>query len=243
MILYVNGDSHTAAAEACVPHAFAEDDPALGYLGRVPHPANLAVSWGSCLADTLKMALKCDAEAASSNDRILRTTRAWLSRLQTPASQVLMIIQWSTWEREEWLWQGRYLQITSSGTDHVPPQLADRYREFVINIDWNKKTLENHEKIWQLHQELTDRGLRHVFFNGNSNFAILQDIRYGLQARRQNWGASYVGPYSPEMTWDKWLRGRGHCTVSPDSWHFDQRAHSDWARFMLQYCIDNNLVP
>ena len=45
-MLYVNGDSHTAAAEAVNPHAFAEDDPALCYLGRSPHPANLAVSGG-----------------------------------------------------------------------------------------------------------------------------------------------------------------------------------------------------
>jgi hypothetical protein len=44
MILYVNGDSHTAAAEAVNPHAFAEDDSALFYLGRAPHPENLAVS-------------------------------------------------------------------------------------------------------------------------------------------------------------------------------------------------------
>jgi hypothetical protein len=38
MILYVNGDSHTAAAEAVNPHAFAEDDPiALFYMGRALH--------------------------------------------------------------------------------------------------------------------------------------------------------------------------------------------------------------
>ena len=44
MILYVNGDSHTAGAEAVNPYAFAEDDPNLTHLGRLPHPDNLAVS-------------------------------------------------------------------------------------------------------------------------------------------------------------------------------------------------------
>jgi hypothetical protein len=52
--LYVNGDSHTAAAEAVNPHAFAEDDPELNYLGRLPHPANLAVRWGKLLSETFK---------------------------------------------------------------------------------------------------------------------------------------------------------------------------------------------
>ena len=49
MILYVNGDSHTAAAEAVNSYSFAEDDPALFYMGRVPHPANIAISWGKLL--------------------------------------------------------------------------------------------------------------------------------------------------------------------------------------------------
>ena len=48
MILYVNGDSHTAGAEAVNSHAFAEDDPALYHLGRLPHPENLEVSWENC---------------------------------------------------------------------------------------------------------------------------------------------------------------------------------------------------
>ena len=55
MILYVNGDSHTAGAEAVNPHAFAEDDPTYEHLKRLPHPDNLAVSWGKRLSTMLKM--------------------------------------------------------------------------------------------------------------------------------------------------------------------------------------------
>ena len=50
MILYANGDSHTAAAEAVNSYAFAEDDRNLVHLGRLPHPTNLAVSWGKKLS-------------------------------------------------------------------------------------------------------------------------------------------------------------------------------------------------
>ena len=41
MILYANGCSHTAAAEAVVPNCFAVDDGRNG-IDRRPHPANLA---------------------------------------------------------------------------------------------------------------------------------------------------------------------------------------------------------
>ena len=50
MRIYVNGDSHTAAAEAVNQHAFAEDDGRYFYLGRAPHPANKRVSWAQRLS-------------------------------------------------------------------------------------------------------------------------------------------------------------------------------------------------
>ena len=233
MILYVNGDSHTAAAEAVNAHAFAEDDPKLAYLKRLPHPDNLAVSWGRLLADNLKAVFHCDAESAASNDRIMRTTRAWIDNHASDWSRTLMIIQWSTWEREEWLHQDTYYQVNASGIDHVPVELQDRYRQFVAGVDWKSKTLHWHETIWQLHRDLVDRGIRHVFFNGNSDFSSIQD--------RKDWQGCYIQPYDSSGTFSSKLSEK-YSTVAPNSYHFGQAAHRFFARFMLQYCIDNKLV-
>ena len=148
MILYVNGDSHTAAAEAVNPHAFAEDDPELNYLGRLPHPENLAVSWGKKLADTLKAGFKCDAESAASNARIMRTTREWIQEYPMNVADCLMIIQWSTWERQEWLIDGTYYQINASGIDEVPDSYRDQYKKFVSEVDWTACTQQAHDDIW-----------------------------------------------------------------------------------------------
>ena len=57
MKLYVNGDSHAAAAEAVNTHAFAEDDNRYFYMGRAPHPENAAVSWATALARMVKAVL------------------------------------------------------------------------------------------------------------------------------------------------------------------------------------------
>ena len=227
MNLYINGDSHTAAAEAVVPHAFAEDDPDLFELGRQPHPANFAVSWARQLG-TLMGAnkLHCDAESASSNARILRTTREWLSK-NTPD---LLIIQWSTWEREEWEYNGITYQVNGSGIDHVPPEAAERYRDYIIGLDWQQKTQQAHNDIWQLHLELKQRHIPHVFFNGNNNFSRVTN--------HQNWHANYIAPYDPSQTFDSILRQNGH-GPRHNSWHFGKDAHSFFAQFMLQYCIDH----
>ena len=235
MILYVNGDSHSAAAEAVNQHAFAEDDTQFFYLGRAPHPANLAVSWGRVLADTLKATFKCDAESASSNARILRTARTWANtHLDRP--DMLMLVQWSTWEREEWIIDGQPFQVNASGQDHVPKEHQQRYHDWILSLDWKKSQEYWHREIWCFHQELVAQGIRHVFFNGNNHFG---DI---AETARFDWGTNYILPYDSKSTFDQWLRRNGHETVAPNSWHFGRAAHAAWSRFVLQYCITNRMI-
>jgi hypothetical protein len=232
MILYVNGDSHTAAAEAVNNHAFAADESRLIHLGRLPHPENLAHSWGKLLSLSLNAGFHCDAESAASNTRILRTTRKWLSN--NPNSQKLVVIQWSTWEREEWEYDGVVYQVNGSGIDRVPPEAAERYRNYIIGLNWHQKTLEAHDQIWQFHQELTEQNIPHIFFNGNNDFSKIQD--------RCDWGPNYIGPYDPAMTYNAQIRAAGIDTVSPKSWHFGKDGHAWWSRYILKYIVDNKFI-
>ena len=234
MILYVNGDSHTAGAEAATSYAFAEDDPQYNYLKRLPHPDNLRVSWGRKLADILKASLTCGAESAASNARIMRTTRQWLLEHPTAYRDSLVIIQWSTWERQEWLIDGEYFQVNASGIDIVPESHQQRYKEYIAGINWYNVCVNAHEDIWNFHQELKLLGVKHIFFNGNNNFQ-------GMLPEK-DWGTSYIKPYDAAGTYHGWLRNNGFETVSKDSWHFGEDAHSFWANYMLQYIIANKLI-
>ena len=96
MILYVNGSDHTAAVEAVNQYAFAKDDYHHRQLKCAPHPDNLKVSYGVVLANLLKMMFYTDAEAASSNARIIRSTKEWIESKEgiVPTSDMFMIIQW-----------------------------------------------------------------------------------------------------------------------------------------------------
>jgi hypothetical protein len=233
MILYVNGDSHTAAAEAVNVHAFAEDDSKYFYMGRAPHPENLQASWGKLLSLALQAGFKCDAESASSNDRIIRTTREWLSTIQNH-QEVLAVIQWSTWEREEWLHEDVYYQVNASGIDQVPQALQEKYRHYIIGVDWQTKTEQAHEQIWQFHKELEQQGIKHIFVNGNNDF--------GKIATQKDWGTNYVHPYDPDYTFNALIKAGGIETVAPNSYHFGKDGHSFFHRFMLQYIIDNKYI-
>jgi len=232
MILYVNGDSHTAAAECVNNHAFAEDDPQYWMLGRAPHPDNLEHGWAKLLSNRLHTGMVCDAESASSNERIIRTTKQWMKKFKHELYRTFVVIQWSTWEREEWLIDDTYYQINASGTDDVPKSHIDQYKEYVANIDWTEKTQEAHAKIYAFHLDLKRKNIKHIFFNGNNNFSKIK--------KKRNWGTNYIDPYG-ESTFHN-IVGSKCETVSPTSWHYGKDGHRVWAQFITKYIVDNKLI-
>jgi hypothetical protein len=234
MILYVNGCSHTAAAEAVVPYCFAEDDPDLYHLGRRPHPMNLMASWAMELGRRTHLEVYMDAESASSNDRIDSTTRAWIENNLEKAKQSFMILQWTTWEREEWFHDGKFWQVNASGIDTVPADLEDQYKNYVINVDWDAKTLEAHEAIWNMHLYLKNLNIKHLFFSGHNTFSDIQ--------QKYNWGKNYIEPYARDHSYHNWLINNGGNYVNPTSYHFDAESHCIWAQHVLKYINDNNLL-
>jgi hypothetical protein len=234
MILYVNGDSHAAAAEAVNAHSWACDDGALWQCGREPHPDNARASFGCELANHLWAVLELQAQAGCSNARIMRTTRQWIDQNPDLIGQCFMVIQWTTWEREEWWHDGQDYQVNASGIDTVPPELQDRYRQFVIDVDWESARAQAHQDIWEFHCELDRLGVRHVMFNGNNHF---EGIEHKL-----GWGTSYIAPYDSTKTYDSVLRQQGFGTVNPQSWHFGPKAHCFWAEYLLQYIKSNQLL-
>lgn len=233
MILYVNGDSHAAGAEAAVPFGWAQDDELFWSLGKRPHPDNERASFGCELANHLHAIMDCDAQSGASNDRIMRTTRDWVQRLGSDRD-VLIMIQWSTWERQEWLVDNEYYQVGASGADSVPDSQQERYRRFIADIDWQVCTEKWHDAIWLLHQDLLSEDIPHVFFNGNSHFGDIQD--------RRDWQGHFMSPYDAGQTYDQVLRSAGFETVRAQSWHFGADAHCFWAQHVLNYVHHNNII-
>jgi hypothetical protein len=231
--LYVNGDSHSAGAEAVNPHAFAEDDKLYYALGRQPHPDNLRVSYGCELANMMYAILECDAESASSNDRIIRTTYSYLLEDNKPD---LVVIGWSTWERKEW-WDeetNRYWQVNAGGVGaDWPDSIKDKYKDYITNIDIPTALSTITNKIWILHDLLQQKNINHVFFNTFEPLSGMSEAE---------WDGCYIEPYNPDFTYYNWLRAKGFKTVRPDSYHFGPDAHCAWAEFLYQTIVQKNLT-
>jgi len=104
MMLYINGSTHAMAAEAATSYIVASDDPALGHLGKLPHPANLSVSWGKMLSIALRAGFQCGAVLDNTIDQIIDDTTVWVNSQHQDS---IVIIEWAdiTPDDEDKIWQ------------------------------------------------------------------------------------------------------------------------------------------
>ena len=210
MILYVNGDSHSEGHDAGGPD----------------------FAYGRHIADKLGYDYVCDAVAGCSNDSIIDRTLKYLES-NTPD---LIVIGWSTWERETWFWNNEPYNFTSSGIDKVHPMLQEFYKEWVIDsvkpYVQRQRERDAHTKIYLFHKLLQAKNIKHLFFNSYSFFF------YNLQYNdpKYYWGENdinYVHPYDVKMTYYQWLENQGFKPANPKFFHYGADAHRAWAEFLL----------
>lgn len=223
-ILYVNGDSHTAAAEAVNTYAFAADDFKYQHLGSQPHPDNLQVSYSRHLADSLGLELVNQAESACSNDRIIRTTREYLAD-NKPA---LIVIGWTNWERSEFCYNNEYYQFTANTPRVVwPDAVKHEHLKWVLEHNSRASSDRYHDAIYDLHMDLLDLSIPHIFFNCYNSF---------YNAEPKEWDNCYISPYGTFRTFVQWAIDNDFPTVG-QGYHFGPEAHSKWAKVLLDYLL------
>lgn len=200
MILYVNGDSNSAGAE-------------------LTNPSN---AWPQLLAARLRRTLITDAKDGASNDKIMRISSNTLSHAN---KNTLAVIGWTGWEREEWEYQGQFYDVNSGGHDVLPPQLQERYKEWVIKQDsasQSAKSLRMHSQIHRMHRSLNDRRIPHLFFN-----ALMPFQHNLLDPLHKDWGKNYLGPYDNDLSYYWYLKNHGFKPTKNN--HFLEDAQAAWA--------------
>ena len=179
-MIYVNGDSHSAGAELINGYCFAADDRRFVAWGSRAHPEAVPHTYGYKIAQALNQPFFLEAESASSNARILRTTQKTISETKDK-SKLFVIIGWTGWGREEWEYQDGYIQVTASGTDSVPESMEEEYKEWVVKQtreEYKRKKELWSQKIAQFSKELDDQNIKHLFFHTNEYTQYLREQGY-----------------------------------------------------------------
>jgi len=234
-MLYVNGDSHVAGAELVKDYCFAHDDPKYISYGRRAHPEAILKTFGYKVARSLNTGIMMDAASASSNDRIMRTTRHFIANTQD-LNIITVLVGWTSWEREEWFTRDGYdpIQVTASGIDSVPEELQEQYINWVIEQTaekYEQKKQHWHEEIYKFHLELKERGIRHLFFH------TMDAWEYVNEDSHVEWGENFMGAYNQEKSFSGFAKKSRFEPANPASQHWGEDAHAAyygllWERVM-----------
>jgi hypothetical protein len=211
MILYVNGDSHSQGINVQTHESFA---------------AKVAKDFGLDVVN--------EAQSGASNARILRTSKEYFATEQSPD---LVLIGWSTWEREEWQHENQYYNVNSSGHDLLPKSLEDSYKKWIIDqtpdhVD--AKSRQIHEQIYQLHLRLEQNNIPHLFFNCMYNF-------FGIAPdQKKDWNNCYIDPYDHNASFYWYLTQQGY---ESDKWyHFRASGHQAWGDRLTRHIKEHKLL-
>jgi hypothetical protein len=208
MILYVNGDSHSYGTGVDSIKTFAY------------HVAN-----------KFKLDLINQSKIGASNQHIIRTTYEYL-KTNTPD---LVLIGWTTWEREEWVHQEKYYDVNSSGHDGLPAELENRYKVWVTEqtsdtLDF--KSQHWHTEIYNLHVDLQKKNIPHLFFNCMYNFFKI--------GNHIDWEHNFVEPYKNNYSYYWYLKNLGYIT---DNWyHYKEDGHYAWAKLLIEYIENHDII-
>lgn len=214
MILYVNGDSHSAGTDL----------------------KDLSQSWPQLLADRLGFKLVTEAKAGASNDRILRTTGDSLAHVDR--RDIFAIIGWTSWEREEWNCNGRYYDVNSGGHDTMPDTLVEKYKEWVIKQgpdEQARKSKRTHDQLHRLHRSFKERHVSHLFFN-----AVMPFQHNLIDPVQLDWHNNYVGPYNNDLSYYWYLKAHGFKHNATN--HYSETAQAAWADVLYNYIQENQLL-
>ncbi len=190
-MIYVNGDSHTAGADIIPGICFAQDDRRYLAYGRRAHPEAVLQTYGYHFSQAMNQGFFCEAESASSNDRILRTTKKVIQDTGKKEN-LFIVIGWSSWEREEWKHGDDYLQVTASGTDFVPENMVEEYKEWVIKQtpeECKRKEQEWNKIISEFSNELLQQNIKHIFFHTHEYTKYLLENGFNTIGTTNHFGA------------------------------------------------------
>jgi hypothetical protein len=186
-------------------------------------------TYATLCAEKLGLELKTYATPSASNAFLIRNVLEHIEKNKDD----LVIVGWQSWEREEWLIDGVYYQI--SPHMKVESNFLDRYRLWLdkLTIDnTDVKANEWHEKIWNLHTLLKSSKVKHIFFNSQYPF---------VSKNQYNWGTNFIGPYDNNSSCHWYLVNE--CKIYPDnSYHFEQDGHTAWADFLISYIEKNKIL-
>lgn len=238
MKIYFNGDSHTSGSEIF----------------------DLTKVWSTMIAKKLNATwVKNDAIGGNSNTRILDSTKDFLSQCKLHNNfPDFIFIGLSEYSRIDWYHNGKYLSANSQvflpeEVNSVDPE-REYYRKEYMSLNplfASTMAVYFQNEFYNLHCELLDLKIPHLFFNGivgiydvmniTKNTLLKAEVTSKLAVYHHDWKDMYYKPYDLNASYVDFCKDRN---FTPTQWyHYPQlEAQQAWCDNLYTYITEKKLV-
>ena len=196
-----------------------------------PDPKNMV----SVFSHQMNQSFRCWSKNGASNYWIEQHIEYFLA---DPAwdPDTFLFIGWTSTEREEWPWLYNNISVCGGPDFGMPEPTKAKFEQW-------KKTLTPeymqqctnmwHDRIHQLHIELVDRKIRHLFWCTYDNFKSINN--------HVTWNKNFFMPYDDTGCMAKFLESKKITAIDGDPFHYNDAAQSTWANTLFNYAKENML--
>ena len=180
-------------------------------------------------ADSLSRPFRCWGKNGASNYWIQTHIDYFLAD-QTWSPDTFLLIGWTSWEREEWPWLYNNISVCGGPDFGVPAAIKARYEQWKTTLtrDYMRACLEIwHERIYQVHEQLNECGVPHLFWTTYDNFKDLSD--------HKDWHGAFYRPYDSHGCMSKWFEANNIQAIAGDPFHYGVAGHQAWGTELANY--------
>lgn len=184
-----------------------------------PNVNNMVAVFSSNLDQTFK----CWSKNGASNHWIETHIEYFLADHSWP-TDTLLLVGWTSPEREEWPWLYNNISVCGGPDFGVPAAIKARYQQWkqTLTEEYLQSRMKMwHDRIYSCHLRLRTKSVPHLFWTTYDNFKSMQD--------RREWHGNFFQPYDLDGCMCRFLQAQNIKSLHDDPFHYDDHAHRVWA--------------
>jgi hypothetical protein len=171
---------------------------------------------------------KCWGKNGASNYWIETHLDYFLADSSFP-KDTFLFIGWTSFEREEWPWLYNNISVCGGPDFGMPEPMKARFNQWKTKLTgeyYRQMTQFWHDRIYNIHLNLLDRNIPHLFWTTYNNFKEITN--------QQDWHGNFFQPYDENGCMSRYLESNGIRAIENDQWHYGPEAHTMWANALYK---------
>ena len=145
-----------------------------------------------------------------------------------------VFIGWTSTEREEWPWLYSNISVCGGPDFGIPAPMKARYEHWKTTLTreyMQQCTQFWHNRIYQIHLQLQELNLPHLFWTTYDNFKSISN--------QQHWHGNFYKPYDENGCMSKFFETNNILSNNGDPFHYGPAAQAAWATELSNYAKES----